>query len=195
MVRNLTSGNRTQSMSSWAKELGVSIQLIKNRIDLCGWSEEEALTSERFKGPKGCNKHKDPIFKKAYDTWKDMRRRCAYPTGRNKAYEGIKICARWQNDFYAFLEDMGLPRKQQVIDRVDNSKGYSPKNCRWVSSGESSLNRRVTVWLTFKGKKQCMTSWAKEYGVPVPTLHNRLKRGWPLKKALQSKRFNRWEKK
>ena len=27
------------------------------------------------------------------------------------------------------------------LDRIDNSKGYSPENCRWVNHSENMLNR------------------------------------------------------
>ena len=30
------------------------------------------------------------------------------------------------------------------LDRIDNSKGYSPDNCRWVSKVTNNRNRRNT---------------------------------------------------
>ena len=35
-------------------------------------------------------------------------------------------------------------RKELTIDRIDNEKGYSPDNCRWVTWAEQSRNRRMT---------------------------------------------------
>ena len=39
------------------------------------------------------------------------------------------------------------------IDRIDNEKGYSPDNCRWVTMKEQIENRRETLndlwWILF----------------------------------------------
>ena len=56
-------------------------------------------------------------------------------------YTGIVICGRW--DSYAnFKEDMRSTWfKGAILDRRDNSKGYEPSNCRWVTYAESNQNR------------------------------------------------------
>jgi hypothetical protein len=45
------------------------------------------------------------------------------------------------------------------------------------------------VPLTYQGKTQSMTAWAKEVGLSLSGLSRRLSRGWPVAKALSKKRI------
>ena len=82
---------------------------------------------------------------KEYRAWKAMRNRCNNPNYH--AYHryggrGINVCNRWSN-FENFLNDMGkAPYKNYQLDRINNDKGYSPDNCRWVTPKENSNNRK-----------------------------------------------------
>jgi len=62
---------------------------------------------------------------------------------------GIIVCDEWKDDFKAFYDwavshgyDENAPHGQCTIDRIDNNKGYSPDNCRWVSMEVQVLNKR-----------------------------------------------------
>jgi len=78
--------------------------------------------------------------------WMAMRKRCNYekhPRYKHYGGRGIKVCDRWQNSFENFLADMGAaPDNTHSIDRIDNNKGYSPDNCRWLPKKLQSANRR-----------------------------------------------------
>lgn len=123
-----------------------------------------------------------------------MVERCEKPT--NDAYQryggrGITICEEWRNDFQAFCEwswdngyDPKAERGECTIDRIDNNKGYSPDNCRWVSIREQARNRSDNRVLTYRGKTMVLTDWAKLKDMPKSTLRKRLDSGWSVEDAL-----------
>jgi len=80
-----------------------------------------------------------------------MKARCN--NEKNKCYyryggRGIKVCERWLESFENFISDMGMkPSKSHSIDRIDNSKGYYPENCKWSNPKEQARNTRNNVML------------------------------------------------
>lgn len=116
-----------------------------------------------------------------------MRRRCRDPRAheyKNYGARGISVCSEWDKSFLAFISDMGPKEDGKSLDRMDNDGDYGPDNCRWATNQEQSRNKRQTNWLTFNGRTQCLTDWAKELGIHHQTLRNRLKRGWGIDAAL-----------
>ena len=130
---------------------------------------------------------------KEYSVWRGINTRCL-----NKNCEafhryggrGIKICDRWvgRDGFENFYNDMGPRPDGCTIDRINNDGNYSPENCRWATPKKQGNNRSTNVILEFKGKKHSITEWADILGIRPGTLHERLRRGTSIEKALTMKK-------
>lgn len=131
-----------------------------------------------------------------------MKTRCNNP--KSKAYHryggrGIEVCPEWSNSFRLF-EKWALENGYNdslTLDRIDNNKGYSPENCRFVTYTQNNQNRRDNVFLEFNGESHCLTEWSRIVGISQSVLSNRLKRGWSIEKALTfpvDHRKTRWGK-
>lgn len=90
--------------------------------------------------------------KNLYRRYMKMKSRCYnknHINYNNYGGRGINICRSWlgKNGFKRFLEwsiSNGYSPDLQ-IDRIDNNKGYSPENCRWVDRKTNMNNRRNTI--------------------------------------------------
>lgn len=125
--------------------------------------------------------------KPMYNLWRDMVDRCT--NKNNKRYSsyggrGITVCDKWLT-FYGFYRDMGDKPSGKSLDRIDNNKGYSRENCRWATPTEQNNNKRNSHYLTFNGKTQTITQWARELNINKGTLQTRIvKQKWPIERAL-----------
>lgn len=123
-----------------------------------------------------------------YRTWNGMIQRCHNP--HNKSYHryggrSITVCERWRTSLDTFIEDMGpRPTPKHTIERINNSLGYSPDNCKWATRKEQAHNTRQNVMIRFHGKTQCIGAWAEERGMAMKILWQRLNRGWSIERAL-----------
>lgn len=127
-------------------------------------------------------------YSSEYSIWMNMRARCANPnSNRYEMYggRGIRVCARWREDFLNFLNDMGRrPSLDHSIDRMDNDGNYTPENCRWATRKEQCRNRRTSRFLSFRGEEKTLAEWCEITGLPVSTVHARIKSGWTPDDAL-----------
>lgn len=129
-----------------------------------------------------------------YNVWASMRERCYCQSCDAYKYYGavgITVCDEWK-DYVAFerwaLANGYNPHAkshQCTIDRIDNSKGYSPDNCRWVDSFTQSNNQTSNILLIYNGEKKTIAEWSRKLGWKYGVIYNRIVRyGWDVQKAL-----------
>jgi len=123
-----------------------------------------------------------------YFVWKNMKARCLNPrSSRYADYggRGITICARWQDSFVNFYEDMGpRPGPKYTIERVRNSEGYAPDNCIWATLSVQARNKRTSLSFTLNDITQSLLEWAQSIGMNYHTLYYRLQCGLSLEEAM-----------
>lgn len=120
-----------------------------------------------------------------------MKQRCynvkheAYPRYGGR---GITICDKWLNDFMAFY-NWSMENGYQdnlSIDRIDNDKGYSPSNCRFVDKETQQRNRRSNLYYTVNNDTHCLKEWCEILNLNYPKIYNRIRKyGWSIEKALE----------
>jgi hypothetical protein len=146
---------------------GYAAPAIRHRMTTHGVSLEDALSMKDRRGD--AKKHPN------YGNWNAMRSRCySVGSGAYARYgaKGITMCTRWRDDFFAFVEDMGIrPSKQHSVDRIDNTKGYFPDNCRWALPREQGRNRRTSVRF---GKYSTIADAARAIGIHKDVLRRRV---------------------
>jgi hypothetical protein len=123
-----------------------------------------------------------------YNTWCDMIRRCHNPKrGDYKYYGGIGItvCDKWRNSFVSFLEDMGKkPTPKHSIDRINNSEGYYPENCRWATRKEQANNMSTNILLTHNGETMNIAQWSERLNISWSKISRGHKKGLSINDIL-----------
>ena len=123
-----------------------------------------------------------------YFRWRSMIARCYQVNASNYKYygaHGISVWQPWRDSFNSFLEDMGeCPSKEMTLERIDNSIGYTPKNCIWATKRSQNRNRSHCISLTHAGRTQILVDWANEIGMSANTLAMRIRLGWSTERAL-----------
>ena len=86
-----------------------------------------------------------------YRIHKSMMERCGHTGTRHKwamYYEdrGIAVCKEWHDRevFFAWALANGYSDELE-LDRINNDKGYTPENCRWVTHLVNMRNRRKSA--------------------------------------------------
>lgn len=126
-----------------------------------------------------------------YHIWCTMKARCFTKTSHKYTRyggRGITMCEEWKNDFAQFY-DWSIEHGYQdnlSIDRIDNNGNYCPDNCRWVTPTEQSNNTSKNVLIEYKGETGTLSQMARKYGLKPTVVSKRLKRGWSIKRTLET---------
>jgi len=122
-----------------------------------------------------------------YSVWAGMVNRCCNPN--NYSYSlyggrGITVSTEWRYNYLQFMADMGRrPTKKHHIDRIDNEKGYSKENCRWVLCAENSKNRRNNRSLTMFGRTEIISDWSRILSISQFTMYTWLNK-YPIPEVI-----------
>lgn len=132
----------------------------------------------------------------------NLKQRCYNPKStfyKNYGGRGITVCDEWLNsEMYDGRSTKGWIAFKNwalsngyaddlTIDRIDNSKGYCPENCHWVTMRTQQNNRRSNRLVTYKGKTQSLVNWCRELNLNYDTIKCRIRRNWTVEKAFETK--------
>lgn len=134
-----------------------------------------------------------------YRIWSLMKNRCNNPNSvdyKNYGGRGITVCDDWSS-FEVFYRDMGKSPDGYSIDRIDNSKGYCPENCRWADKKTQANNARNVPLYELNGEKFSIAQLADRFHINKGTLWSRIVQyGMNLEDALSRKNHTRrWHRK
>lgn len=139
---------------------------------------------------KGINSTHKQSRSRLYKIWCAVVQRTKNPNNPNYAYygkRGITVCDSWST--FEPFRDWALENgysENLTIDRIDNDKGYSPDNCRWIDRKQQAENRRSNHFLIYKGETKTLGQWATQFGMKRTTLCKRLNNGWSIEEALET---------
>lgn len=125
--------------------------------------------------------------------WGGINARCNYPKARSyKDYgaKGITLGIEWsgRQGCIAFVKWAVVNGYKQGldIDRIDNSQGYNPANCRFITRQQNCWNKSNNVMLTCYDETKCSAEWGLDSRCVIPQyqFQQRIACGWSVERAL-----------
>ena len=154
----------------------------------CGCLANESTT--RFAKVHG--KSQSRLFK----VWSGIKTRCLCTTDKHyKDYggRGITLCEEWAEDFMAFHDwamangyDENAPKGECTIDRIDNDKGYSHDNCRFVNLKIQANNKRNNHVVAVGKDTLTIAEVADMTSLGYNTMRGRVNKGWDIESAINA---------
>ena len=138
--------------------------------------------------------------------FKLMKQRC-YDANRkdfcNYGARGITVCDEWNDRTlvanigtrgrcskgYLAFKEWALCngyKESLTIDRIDVNKGYSPENCRWVTTKVQNNNKTNNRLVSYNGRTQNVKQWCDELKLDYRITMRRLyEYHWSVKDAFE----------
>lgn len=165
------------------------ISLLNGDLISCGCYQRK-LHSEQMKKRNhkhGCSNRGN--IEHLYILWNAMIDRTTNSNRWDSKYysnKGITVCEEWKE--YINFKDWAINNgysEGKSIDRIDNSIGYNPYNCRWVLLKEQNRNKTTNRWITINGETKILADWCRERNLNSKLVSSRLSRGWSEERALE----------
>ena len=116
--------------------------------------ESKFYNANKPKKSCGCMEFKQnklsKIYPRLFNIWNNMKSRCYRNDSINYSRygaKGVDVCDEWLENFESFLfwaKNNGY-EENLTLDRINNSKGYNPNNCRWVDYYVQAENRGLSI--------------------------------------------------
>lgn len=128
-----------------------------------------------------------------WNIYYQMKQRCynkKHPEYYNYGGRGITICDEWLDKdngakkFFEWAFENGY-QDDLTIDRIDNDKGYSPSNCRWVTMYEQGRNRRTNVFVEYNGRRMILKDFSDLIGANRNMVSKLLKQGKSVEEIVE----------
>lgn len=128
-----------------------------------------------------------------YRVFLGIRQRCENANNNSFIDYGCRgISCEWisfvsfKNDMYeSYLEHSKSHNGDTTIERIDNEGNYCKDNCKWITKGEQSLNKRSSRILKIFGEEKTLSQWSDKYGVGTTVISRRIEHGWELEDAVK----------
>ena len=200
-----------ENFRKWCMENGYKKGLRLERIDTsknyepsnCKFGMRFKLTTGAGRYSKETKNRRKELFEfygippkysktRIYRIFNGMHSRCEnknHDNYGNYGGSGIKICDEWCGEigffrFYKWATENGY-NDDLSIDRIDNTKGYAPSNCRWATYKEQAKNRRCSISVIYNQKEMSLKEVAILENLDYGMLYSRVKlKGMTIDEAL-----------
>lgn len=113
--------------------------------------------------------------------------------------KGINVCSEWRGkngrkNFMQWALNNGY-ESSLTLDRKDNTKGYSPENCRWVDVFTQANNKSNNRKIEIDGVAHTLAEWSRISGIKADTIWARINcSGYSNKEAVFNPLYSRRSK-
>lgn len=154
--------------------------LISGNTTSCGCRRVDAMKGNNFSTRHGAARKGK--MTKLYRVWCGMKQRCYdsnHISWKQYGGRGITVCKEWKHSFESFMRWAlinGFGSSLQ-IERIKNSAGYSPSNCKWATRAEQCNNKRCNIIIKVFGVRSTISEAASVHRVSRDALYQRINRG------------------